>query len=256
MRVHASHRATWRVFGVLMAGALVGVVGILPYALTLLDELPVSVEDTLPSRVDTAAAPSHPEHDADRCCHGARAVAGSQGGPRRSLALRSGERRPGSPVAPAGAAPSQRRAGSAGRCGHRAARPLGVRAAAGRGRQRHCCPSATGLARATGLVLRCHPRGAADAPGTDDRPGLGRCPADPDLGSSPRSCVDRDCDHGAALWRWSPPDNGGHAAVDTAGDRPRAAAQRDRWPGAVGTCRSSGWSPASAVWGRWRLGGR
>ena len=50
MRAHAIDRATWRVFGVLMAGALVGVVGILPYALTLLDELPGSVKDTLPSR--------------------------------------------------------------------------------------------------------------------------------------------------------------------------------------------------------------
>ena len=45
--VNASHRATWRVFGVLMAGALVGVVGILPYALTLLDGC-LSVSDTPP----------------------------------------------------------------------------------------------------------------------------------------------------------------------------------------------------------------
>ena len=50
MPVQAADRATWRVFGVLMAGALVGVVGILPYALTLLDRLPGSVEDSLPSR--------------------------------------------------------------------------------------------------------------------------------------------------------------------------------------------------------------
>ena len=49
MAVKSSHRATWRVFGVLMAGALVGVVGILPYALTLLDRLPVSVQNALPS---------------------------------------------------------------------------------------------------------------------------------------------------------------------------------------------------------------
>ena len=50
MPVQAPDRATWRVFGVLMAGALVGVVGILPYALTLLDQLPGSVQDSLPSR--------------------------------------------------------------------------------------------------------------------------------------------------------------------------------------------------------------
>ena len=50
MQVHTLDRATWRVFAVLMAGALVGVVGILPYLLTLLDELPRSVEDALPSR--------------------------------------------------------------------------------------------------------------------------------------------------------------------------------------------------------------
>jgi hypothetical protein len=50
MRAHTVDRATWRVFVVLMAGALVGVVGILPYALTLLDELPGSVEEALPSR--------------------------------------------------------------------------------------------------------------------------------------------------------------------------------------------------------------
>ena len=50
MPVQAPDRTTWRVFGVLMAGALVGVVAILPYALTLLDELPGSVKDALPSR--------------------------------------------------------------------------------------------------------------------------------------------------------------------------------------------------------------
>ena len=49
MRVQAPHSTTWRVFGVLMAGALVGVVGILPYALTLLERLPGSVKGTLPS---------------------------------------------------------------------------------------------------------------------------------------------------------------------------------------------------------------
>ena len=43
-------RTTWRVFGVLMAGALVGVLGILPYVLTLLDGMPSSVRDVLPSR--------------------------------------------------------------------------------------------------------------------------------------------------------------------------------------------------------------
>ncbi len=48
MGVHAPERATWRVFGVLMAGGFVGVVGILPYALTLLDRLPGSVSDALP----------------------------------------------------------------------------------------------------------------------------------------------------------------------------------------------------------------
>ena len=42
MPVQARDRATWRVFGVLMAGALVGVVGILPYVLTLLDRLPAA----------------------------------------------------------------------------------------------------------------------------------------------------------------------------------------------------------------------
>lgn len=46
----APDRATWRVFGVLMSGALVGVIGILPYALTLLDRLPGSDEVTLPPR--------------------------------------------------------------------------------------------------------------------------------------------------------------------------------------------------------------
>lgn len=50
MTVGARDRTTWRVFGVLMAGALLGVVGILPYALTLLDNLPGSVQETLPSR--------------------------------------------------------------------------------------------------------------------------------------------------------------------------------------------------------------
>ena len=50
MRVQAPHSTTWRVFGVLMAGAFVGVVGILPYALTLLDELSGSLQGTLPSR--------------------------------------------------------------------------------------------------------------------------------------------------------------------------------------------------------------
>ena len=50
MPVQARDRATLRVFGVLVAGALVGVIGILPYALTLLDELPSSVKDALPTR--------------------------------------------------------------------------------------------------------------------------------------------------------------------------------------------------------------
>ena len=50
MPVQARDRTTWRVFGVLMAGALVGVVGILPYVLTLLDGMPSSVRDMLPSR--------------------------------------------------------------------------------------------------------------------------------------------------------------------------------------------------------------
>jgi hypothetical protein len=50
VRVHARDCAMWRVFGVLMSGALVGIVGILPYVLTLLDRLPGSVKDTLPSR--------------------------------------------------------------------------------------------------------------------------------------------------------------------------------------------------------------
>jgi len=50
MGVQAPERATWRVFGVLMVGAFVGVVGILPYALTLLERLPGSVSVTLPSR--------------------------------------------------------------------------------------------------------------------------------------------------------------------------------------------------------------
>ena len=43
-------RATWRVFGVLMAGALVGVLGILPYQFALLAKIPGIVADTLPSR--------------------------------------------------------------------------------------------------------------------------------------------------------------------------------------------------------------
>jgi membrane protease YdiL (CAAX protease family) len=46
--VQAPDRATWRVFGVLMAAALIGVVGILPYAFTLLDRLPGSIASTLP----------------------------------------------------------------------------------------------------------------------------------------------------------------------------------------------------------------
>ena len=50
MPVQAPSRTTWRVFGILMAGALIGVAGILPYALTLLDRLPGSVEDSLPPR--------------------------------------------------------------------------------------------------------------------------------------------------------------------------------------------------------------
>jgi membrane protease YdiL (CAAX protease family) len=50
MTVGIGDRTTWRVFGVLMVGALLGVGAILPYALTLLDNLPESVRDTLPSR--------------------------------------------------------------------------------------------------------------------------------------------------------------------------------------------------------------
>jgi membrane protease YdiL (CAAX protease family) len=50
VRVRGPDRATWRVFGILMAGAFVGVVGILPYALTLLDRMPGNVMDALPSR--------------------------------------------------------------------------------------------------------------------------------------------------------------------------------------------------------------
>ena len=50
MPVQARDRTTWRVFGVLMAGALVGVVGILPYVLTLLDGMSRGVRDMLPSR--------------------------------------------------------------------------------------------------------------------------------------------------------------------------------------------------------------
>lgn len=50
MRSPAHHRAVWRVFGVLMAGGLVGVVGILPYTLTLLDRFPGGVEGSLPPR--------------------------------------------------------------------------------------------------------------------------------------------------------------------------------------------------------------
>jgi hypothetical protein len=38
-----------RVFGILMAGALVGVLGLLPYAVTLLDRMPASAENALPS---------------------------------------------------------------------------------------------------------------------------------------------------------------------------------------------------------------
>jgi hypothetical protein len=50
MRALAPNRSAWRVFGVLMAGALVGVVGILPYVLTLLDRLPSDVQGALPPR--------------------------------------------------------------------------------------------------------------------------------------------------------------------------------------------------------------
>jgi len=50
VHVRGPDRATWRVFGVLMAGALVGVVGILPYALTMLDRLPGDAVDALPSQ--------------------------------------------------------------------------------------------------------------------------------------------------------------------------------------------------------------
>ena len=48
MQARASDPLTWRVFGVLMAGALLGLIGILPYVLTLLDRLPPSVADSLP----------------------------------------------------------------------------------------------------------------------------------------------------------------------------------------------------------------
>ena len=56
MQARVSDPVTWRVFGVLMAGALVGVVGILPYVLTLLERLPPSVGGL--------AAP-----DCGCCCH-------------------------------------------------------------------------------------------------------------------------------------------------------------------------------------------
>ena len=49
MQARVSDPVTWRVFGVLMAGALVGVVAILPYVLTLLERLPPSVGESLPS---------------------------------------------------------------------------------------------------------------------------------------------------------------------------------------------------------------
>jgi hypothetical protein len=39
---------TWRVFGVLMAAALLGLLGIMPYVLVLLDRLPGGLADTLP----------------------------------------------------------------------------------------------------------------------------------------------------------------------------------------------------------------
>jgi hypothetical protein len=42
------------------------------------------------------------------------------------------------------------------------------------------------------------PGGAAAATGTNDPAGLGRCPAESDLGSGPRSCVDRDCRYRAS----------------------------------------------------------
>ena len=48
MQARVSDPLTWRVFGVLMAGALVGLIAILPYVLTLLERLPPSVADALP----------------------------------------------------------------------------------------------------------------------------------------------------------------------------------------------------------------
>lgn len=47
--VPAAHRVDWRAFAVLLAGALVGVLGILPYGVSLLNRMPSSVQDTLPS---------------------------------------------------------------------------------------------------------------------------------------------------------------------------------------------------------------
>ena len=133
--------------GVLMAGALVGVVGILPYAFTLLDELPGGVKGTLPSWWILLPL----QVIQSMVLIGAATALGLWLGPKVGLGvpllyrLVNGDR--GSPLAPAGAALSQRRAGSAGRRGHPAARPLGVRTAAGRSRQRHRCAQATGLAR-------------------------------------------------------------------------------------------------------------
>ena len=50
MDARARRTLTWQVFAVLMAGALVGLVAILPYVFTLLDRLPAGIADGLPSR--------------------------------------------------------------------------------------------------------------------------------------------------------------------------------------------------------------
>ena len=179
MQARVRDPATWRVFGVLMAGALVGVVAILPYVLTLLERLPPSVADSLPplwvllplqlaqSLVLIGLATALGLWLGPKVGLGAPEIYGLV---RRDRETRSRLRALLLPIRPA------RRAG---RRGHRAARPVGVRAAPGRVGQLPQHPPATRLARAAGLGLRRHRRGAAAAARTDDALGLGRCPADP-----------------------------------------------------------------------------
>jgi hypothetical protein len=91
MPVQGRDRTTWRVFGVLMAGALVGVVGILPYVLTLLDGMPSSVRDMLPSPWILIPVQVLQTMVLIGAATALGLWAGSKGGPRRSVALRPAE---------------------------------------------------------------------------------------------------------------------------------------------------------------------